>query len=108
VPQIHSVTDQSARRPVRHPQYTAEFGWGEVRDGGGAVPTQPDRMLTARQPTLRNSVAGMEVGPMSGDLEPPGFGGDQGVFVRLSSGQGAGRIQLHQLIIIQHTSCISA
>jgi hypothetical protein len=37
---------------------------------------------------------------MSGDLEPPGFGGDQGVFVGLGGGQGAGRIQLHQIIII--------
>jgi hypothetical protein len=60
-------------------------------------------MLTARQPTLRNSLAGMEVGPMSGELEPPGFGGDQGVFVGLGCGQGAGRIQLHQIIIFEHT-----
>jgi hypothetical protein len=37
---------------------------------------------------------------MSGDLEPPGFGGDQGVFVGLGGGQGAGRIQIHQIIII--------
>jgi hypothetical protein len=41
---------------------------------------------------------------MSGDLEPPGFGGDQGVFVGLGGGQGAGRIQIHQIIIIiEHT-----
>jgi hypothetical protein len=46
---------------------------------------------------------------MSGDLEPPGFGGDQGVFVGLGGGQGAGRIQIHQIIIIiEHASCISA
>ena len=41
---------------------------------------------------------------MSGDLKPADFGGDQGVFVGLGSGQGAGRIQLHQvIIIIEHT-----
>jgi hypothetical protein len=36
-------------------------------------------------------------------LESSGFGGDQGVFVGLGGGQGAGRIQLHQIIIIEHT-----
>jgi hypothetical protein len=40
---------------------------------------------------------------MGGDLESSGFGGDQGVFVGLGGGQGAGRIQLHQIIIIEHT-----
>ena len=103
VPQIQSVTDQPARRSVGDAQYTAEFGGGEVGDGGGAVPTQPHRMLTAGQPTLGYGVAGVEVGPVGGDLEPSGFGGGQGVFVGLGCGQGAGRIQLHQIIIIEHT-----
>ena len=35
---------------------------------------------------------------MRGDLQAANFGGDQGVFVGLGSGQGAGRIQLHQII----------
>jgi hypothetical protein len=40
---------------------------------------------------------------MGGELQPSGFGGDQDVFVGLGGGQGAGRIQLHQIIIIEHT-----
>jgi hypothetical protein len=60
-------------------------------------------MLTAGQPTLRYGVSSMEVGPMGGELQPSGFGGDQDVFVGLGGGQGAGRIQLHQIIIIEHT-----
>ena len=36
------------------------------------------------------------------DVQPPRFGGDQGVFVGLSRGEGAGCIQLHQ-IIFEHT-----
>jgi hypothetical protein len=64
-------------------------------------------MLGPRQPAVRNAFAGVQVGPMSSDLEPPDLSGDQGVFVGLRCGQGAGRIQLHQ-IIIEHTSCISA
>ena len=59
-------------------------------------------MLPTGQPTLGNSVAGVQVGPMRSDLESSGFGGDQGVFVGLRGGQGAGRIQLHQ-IIFEHT-----
>jgi hypothetical protein len=34
----------------------------------------------------------MQIGPMSRNLQPPGFGSDQGVFVGLSGGEGAGRI----------------
>jgi hypothetical protein len=60
-------------------------------------------MLTAGQPVLRYGVSGMQVGPMSSELQPSGFGGDQGVFVGLRGGQSAGRIQLHQIIIIEHT-----
>ena len=36
------------------------------------------------------------------DLQPPSFGGDQGVFVSLGSCEGAGGIQLHE-IIFEHT-----
>jgi hypothetical protein len=100
---IPFITDQPARRPVRDPQHTTQFGGREIRDGGGAVPTQPDRMLTAGQPVLRYGVSSMEVGPMSCDLESSGFCCDQGVFVGLRGGQSAGRIQLHQIIIIEHT-----
>ena len=39
---------------------------------------------------------------MGSNLEPSGLGGDQGVFVGLSCGEGAGGIQLHQ-IIFEHT-----
>jgi hypothetical protein len=35
---------------------------------------------------------------MGRDLQAPGFGGDQGVFVGLRGGEGACRIQLSQLI----------
>jgi hypothetical protein len=102
VSQIQRVADQPARRPVGDPQHTTQFGGCEVGDGGGAFPTQPHRMLTAGQPVLGYGVSGMQVGPMGGDLESSGFGGDQGVFVGLGCGQGAGRIQLHQIIIIEH------
>jgi hypothetical protein len=40
----------------------------------------------------------MEVGPVGGDVEATGFGGDQGMFVGFSCGQGVVRIQLHQII----------
>jgi hypothetical protein len=40
----------------------------------------------------------MDVGPVSGDVESSGFGGDKGVFVGLGCGQGAGGVQLNQLI----------
>ena len=59
-------------------------------------------MLPTGQPSLRDGVAGVQVGPMSSNLQPAGFGGDQGVFVGLSRGQGAGRIQPHQFIF-EHT-----
>jgi len=39
----------------------------------------------------------MQVGPVGGDVEAAGFGGDQGVFVGFCCGQGAVRIQLHQI-----------
>ena len=50
----------------------------------------------------RDRFAGVQVGPMCCDLQPPGFGGDQGVFVGLRRGEGAGGIQLDQ-IIFEHT-----
>jgi hypothetical protein len=50
----------------------------------------------------------MQIGPMGRDMEPAGFGKDQGVFVGLRSRQGGGGgIQLDQLIF-EHASCISA
>ena len=39
---------------------------------------------------------------MSGDLEPSGFRGDQGVFVGVSGSQRAGSVQLGQ-IIFEHS-----
>jgi hypothetical protein len=83
MPQIQRVPDQPDRGTVRDPQHTTEFGWGEVRDCGGALPAEPDRMLRAGQPTFGYTVAGVQVGPMSCDLKSSGFGGDQGVFVGL-------------------------
>jgi hypothetical protein len=41
---------------------------------------------------LNNPVAGMQIGPVRRDLEPPGFGGGEGVFVGFSGGQGAGGV----------------
>ena len=55
-------------------------------------------MFGAGQPALGNSGAGMQVCPMRSDLEPAGFGGDQGVFVSFGGGQRLGRIQLDQII----------
>jgi hypothetical protein len=49
----------------------------------------------------------MQIGPMGRDMEPAGFGKDQGVFVGLRRRQGGGSIQLDQLIF-EHASCISA
>jgi hypothetical protein len=99
MPQIQRVADQPGRGAVRHPQHAAEFSSGEIPDGRGAVPTQPHRVLGARQPTLRDRLAGMQIRPMRRDLQTAGFGGDQGVFVSLRRGQRAGRVQLDQLII---------
>ena len=48
----------------------------------------------------------MQVGPVRGDMEAAGFGGDEGVFVGFGGGQGFIRIQLHQ-IIFEHASWIS-
>ena len=39
---------------------------------------------------------------MRRDLQPPRFSGHQGVFLRLRGSEGAGRIQLDQ-IIFEHT-----
>jgi hypothetical protein len=98
VPQIQGVTDQPARRAIGEAQDAAEFGGCEVGDGGGAVPAQLDRVFGAGQPTLHHGVAGMQVGPMGGDLESADLGGDQGVFVGLGCSQGGCGIQLDQII----------
>jgi len=55
-------------------------------------------MFGAGDTTLRESVAGMQIGPVRGNLQPTSLGGDQGVFVRHRGGQGAGRIQLGEII----------
>jgi hypothetical protein len=98
VPQIQRITNQPARRAIRHLKDAAEFGGCEVGDGGGAVPAQPDRMLGAGQPTVGDGVAGLQVGPVGGELQPSGFGGDQGVFVGLGCSESGGGIQLDQII----------
>jgi hypothetical protein len=51
-------------------------------------------MLGASDATVGDGVAMMQVGPMRSDLQPPGTGGDQGVFVGLRGRQGGGGIQL--------------
>jgi hypothetical protein len=43
-------------------------------------------MFAPGQPTLRDGVSGMDVGPVCGDVESSGFSGDQGVFVGLGCG----------------------
>jgi hypothetical protein len=48
---------------------------------------------------LGDGLTGMQVGPMRGDLQPPGLSGDHGVFVGLRGRQGAGGVQLDQIII---------
>ena len=98
VPQIQRITNQPGCGAVGDPQYAAEFGGCEVGDGGGAVPAQPDRMFGAGQPTVGDGVAGVQVGPVGGELQPSGFGGDQGVFVGLGCGQSVGGIQLDQIV----------
>jgi hypothetical protein len=65
---------------------------------GGAFPAQPDRVIGARQPALRNAVAWVQIGPMRGDLEPAVLRGDQDVFVCLGCGQRAGRIPVDEII----------
>jgi hypothetical protein len=47
-------------------------------------------MFGARNATLHDRVAGMQVGPMGHDVEPAGFGKDKGVFVGLRRRQGGG------------------
>jgi hypothetical protein len=44
---------------------------------------------------------------MRRDLQSAGLGGDQGVFVGLGCGQGAGRTQPDQAIVIEHAFNIS-
>ena len=64
-------------------------------------------MLYTAATARRDRVAGMQIGPMRGELEAADFGRGEGAFVRLDGGQGAGRIQLHQ-VVFEHASCISA
>ena len=59
MPQIECVADQPGRRPIRHPQHTTQLRGCEVGDGGGAFPTEADRMLGAGQPALGDTVAGV-------------------------------------------------
>ena len=63
-------------------------------------------MFGAGQPTGRDGFAGVQVGPVCCDVQPPHLGDDQGVFVGLGRGKGAGCIQLHQ-IVFEHTFNIS-
>ena len=107
MPQIQRVGDQPRGGSVREAQHTAQFRRREIPDRRGAVPAQADRPLHAGQPTLGDSIARMQIGPMRSDRQAPGLGGDQGVFVRLSGSQRASGIQLDQ-IIFERTSCISA
>ena len=102
MPQIQPIPDQPRRGAVGHAQRTTQFGGGEIPDRWGAGPTQPHRIFGAGQPALHNSLTRMQVSPMRRDLQPPRFGGDQGVFVSLRSSEGACRIQLSQLIF-EHT-----
>ena len=53
---------------------------------GVAVPAQLDGAFATGQPAFSDGVSGMDVGPMRGDVESSGFGGDQGVFVGLGGG----------------------
>ena len=96
MPQIQRVTDQTCCRSVGDAQHTAQFGGGEITCCRGALPAQPDRVFNTGQPAGGHPLAGMQVGPMSRDLQSADLGGDQGVFVGLGSSQGASRIQLHQ------------
>ena len=102
VPQIQRITDQTCCRPVGDAQHTAQFGGGEIPYCRGALPAQLDGVFSTGQPAVHHPLAGMQVGPMRGNLEPADLGGDQGVFVGLRSSQGASRIQLHQ-ISFEHT-----
>jgi hypothetical protein len=107
VPKIQRVSDQPGRRSVRHAQGGAELGRREFGDRRGAFPAQPDRMFYTAATAGQDSLPGMQIGPMRGEVQAADLGGGEGVFIGLGGGQGAGRIQLHQ-IIIEHTSCISA
>ena len=98
MPQIQRIRDQPRRRAIRHAQRTAEFGGGEIPDGWGALPTQPDWVFGAGQSALHNTLTWVKVCPMSRDQQPAGLGCDQDVFIGLRSGEGFCRIQLHQLI----------
>jgi hypothetical protein len=102
MPQIQRIPDQPGRCSIRHAQHAAEFSSGETADGRAALPAQPDRVFGARQPTLSDRFAGMQVRPVRRDLQPTDLRGDQGVFVSLRGSQGAGRVQLNE-IIFEHT-----
>jgi hypothetical protein len=59
-------------------------------------------VFVAGQPASRNRTPGVEIGPVGGDVEAAGLGGDQGVFVGLRGSQGLRGIQLHQTVIFEH------
>jgi hypothetical protein len=73
----------------------AEFGGGKIADGRGAVPAQLGRSFAAGQSAFGNGVAGMQVGPVRGDVEAVGFGGNESVFVGFGCGQSFCRVQVH-------------
>jgi hypothetical protein len=98
VPKIQRVSDQPGRRSVRHAQGGAELGRRELRNGRGAFSAQPHRMLCTLDPARRDRLPGMQIGPMRGQVQAADLGRGEGAFVRLGGGQGAGRIQLHQIV----------
>jgi hypothetical protein len=55
-------------------------------------------VLGAGNAALGEGVAGVEVGPVCGDVESSGFSSDQGLFVGLGCGQSACRVQLAETI----------
>jgi hypothetical protein len=98
VSQIEGVADKPGCCSVRHAQHTTQLGGGKIPHRRSALPAKQDRTFDAREPTGSHSLAGVQVGPMCCDLQSPGFGGDQDVFVGFGGGEGAGRVQLHQII----------
>jgi hypothetical protein len=98
MPQVESISDEPTRGAIGNPQHTTELSSREVPDRRGALPTQPDRVFGAREPALHNSLTSVQVGPMRSDLQPTDLRGDQDAFVGLGRGEGADRIQLHQII----------
>jgi hypothetical protein len=100
VPQIQRVGEHRDADPsdIRNTQPNSAGAWSATV-GCRPRPIAPD---AAHPVTVcGDGLAGVQVGPVRGKLQPADFGGDQGVFVSLRGSQRGGGVQLHQILVIE-------